>query len=157
LHESPEREPQQLQTVNGSREERQPQMNALKQVASWVKEQLPSRWPKGTVAVREKSGKPAFLKGVVHTINRNGIWIEVGEPSMRCLLGATYIHYCEHCQKSIPGYVTFNRPANQRHHCPFCGPGFLLRELRKGEKVLLHYRFREDGSGAMWYGERIDW
>jgi len=129
--------------------------NAKNKISEWVRQQLPTFWP--GVTVRKRDGEPDFVRGVVHTINRNGVWIETERHTIEPLMGAAFPLYCEHCAKTIPGSVTYNRPADERHWCIFCGPDFPLRELRRGEKVRLHFRFKPDGSSAQWYGEKWEW
>lgn len=130
-------------------------LGAKSKIANWIKRQLPSRWP--GITVRKRDGEPDFIRGVVHTINRNGVWIETERHTIEPLMGSSFPLYCEHCAKTIPGSVTYQRPAEERHFCPYCGPGYNLRDLVKGEKVRLHYRFKPDGSSAQWFGEKWDW
>lgn len=130
-------------------------LGSKSKIANWIKQQLPSRWP--GITVRKRSGEPDFIRGVVHTINRNGVWIETERHTIEPLMGASFPLYCGHCSKTIPGSVTYKRPPEERHFCPYCGPEFVLRELVKGEKVRLHYRFAPDGSSAQWFGEKWDW
>lgn len=129
--------------------------SAVNKINNWVRQQLPSRWP--GVTVRKQGGEPDFIRGVVHTINRNGVWIETERHTIEPLMGAAFPLYCEACAVTVPGYTTYRRPAEERHFCPYCGPVFPLRELRKGEKVRLHYRFTQDGASAQWYGEKWEW
>jgi hypothetical protein len=130
-------------------------LGAKSKIANWIRQQLPSRWP--GVTVRKRDGEPDFIRGVVHTINRNGVWIETEKHTVEPLMGAAFPLYCANCAKTIPGSVTYQRPPEERHFCPYCGPTFVLRELVKGEKVRLHYRFSRDGSSAQWFGEKWDW
>jgi hypothetical protein len=141
--------------------------NAAQKVQSWVKQQLPTRWP--GVTVRKRDGSPDFRKGVVHTINRNGVWIETELNTIEPLMGSAYPMYCENCQVTIPGGKGFQATPMRRGHdgrleeidmkhpCPYCGPAFVLRKLKIGEKVRIHFRFDPDGKAGQWYGEKWDW
>ena len=76
------------------------------------------------------------------------------------LMGDSYIHYCPNCKASIPGNVTYRRQAELRPFCPYCGPGFLLKEVEVGDWVRLHFRFVLKGVGeqfANWYAEIWEW
>src|SRR5580700_8161856 len=95
--------------------------SAKNKIANWVRQQVPSLWP--GVTTRDNDGKPIFVRGIVHTINRNGVWIETERKTIEPLMGAAFPLFCENCSKTIPGYVTYRRPAEQRHFCLFCGPG----------------------------------
>jgi hypothetical protein len=93
--------------------------------------------------------------------------IETERHQLVKLMGDGYPHVCDSCKTTIPGNVTYNRPAEYRSFCPYCGPGHELRMLRVGEKVRVHHRFGA-GSGihslvddktawGQWYGEVYDW
>jgi len=137
--------------------------NAAEKVAGWVKAQLPSRWP--GITVRKQDGEPQFIRGQVHTVNRNAVWIETERHTIEPLMGAARPLFCEFCSRTIPacsalqmGPVSGLRQGirgiqePELPFCPYC-PGERLRELRKGERVRLRYRFSPDGSSAQWFGE----
>jgi hypothetical protein len=107
--------------------------------------------------VKTRENKPDFVRGVVHTINRNGVWIETEHHTIEPLMGASYPFYCGNCSRTITGHQNFARQAQERHFCPYCGPEHILQELKRGDKVRLHYRFQPDGSSGQWFGERWEW
>jgi hypothetical protein len=141
--------------------------NAARKVANWTKQQLPTRWP--GVTVRKQDGEPDFIRGVVHTINRNGVWIETERHTIEPLMGSAYPMYCENCQVTIPGGVGFQatpvrmgpdgrmEEVEVQHPCMYCGPQFILRKLKVGEKVRMHFRFDPSGASAQWFAEKWEW
>jgi len=137
------------------------------QVQKWTEEAPKgiSRWP--GAAVRNSKNEIDFRRGVVIHVTDLAISIETELHTLVKLMGESYAHYCEHCTMTIPGNVTYRRSAGTvvhngveipiRYFCPYCGPDHMLRCLRTGEKMRLHYRFEADRSSGGWFGEVFDW
>lgn len=141
--------------------------NTNAQVQNWT-ENAPrgiSRWP--GAAVRKGNGEVDFRRGVVIHVSDLSISVETELHTLVKLMGESYAHYCEHCQATIPGNVTYRRSAGSVMHngveipirffCPYCGPDHMLRTLRKGEKVRIHYRFEADRTSGGWFAEVFSW
>lgn len=138
-------------------------------VENWEAQKPVSEWWPGT-AVRNWKNEVDFRKGVVLQVTNLSISVETNHPLYPkvTLMGECYTHYCESCKRTIPGYVTYRRSfgttlnsAGQevpiRFFCPLCGPDFMLRNLRIGDRLKLHYRFQivgEEKSG-MWFAEVV--
>src|SRR5882672_9002767 len=126
----------------------------------------PSRWP--GAAVRGPKNEIDFRRGVVLAVTDLAITVELGPPfhALVKLMGESYAHYCPHCTATIPGNVTYRRPAGSVMHdgqeipirffWPYCGPDHLLRMVQKGAKMRLHYRFEKDRSSGGWFGEVVN-
>ena len=129
------------------------------------------RWPGAAVRISSgtRSGEIDFRRGRVVNVTDLAILVEIDHPLYKAikLMGASYAHYCEACSRTIPGHVTYQRSAGSVTHagreipirffCPYCGPDALLRELRPGDKMRLHYRFESDYTSGSWFGEVWDW
>lgn len=137
------------------------------QVQKWA-EEAPrgiSRWP--GAAVRNSKNDIDFRRGVAIHVTDLAISIETELHTLVKLMGESYAHYCENCQATIPGNVTYRRSAGTivhngieipiRYFCPYCGPDHMLRCLRAGEKMRLHYRFEADRTSGGWFGEVFAW
>jgi hypothetical protein len=140
-------------------------MNALRDFQSW-KQQAPqglSRWPGAAVRIRSgtKAGQIDFRRGRVIRVSEMCIDIEADMPSglhpLVKLMGDSYIHFCRSCKASIPGNVTYQRNAELRAFCPYCGPSAPLLMVSVGDHVRLHYRFETEGKWAGWYAEIWEW
>jgi hypothetical protein len=86
------------------------------------------------------------------------------------LIGDTYAYWCNACGVTvyeqelilraragadcdIAHYVKSAKVTEQK--CPFCyNP---IRPLQRGDKVLVHYRFDQNGQWAAWWAERWEW
>lgn len=149
-------------------------MSALEKIGRFLQQapQKISRWP--GVAVRLSTGTKAdkidFRRGTVLKVTDLTISVEMDHPLYKLVkcMGESYAHWCPNCSATIPGNVTYRRPAEavenssgdiipMRFHCPYCGPDHMLRMFQPGDKVRLHYRFEADGSSAAWFMERWDW
>jgi hypothetical protein len=138
----------------------------LNRVKEWSRQtpQL-SRWPGS--AVRTPKGEPDFHFGRVVKVTEISVHVETKLRGIVKLMGDAYPHVCDKCQNTVPGNVTFRRPAEVRHFCMYCGPEYLLRMLKVGEKVRVHHRFgsgagpqsliQVDNAWGSWYGEKWDW
>lgn len=137
-------------------------------VDNWVsKAPRKSIWP-GAAARKWNSDEIDFLKGVVTHVTDLYIFIETERHTLVKLMGESYAHHCENCQRTVPGNVTYRRSFGNaknsdgqdvpiRFFCPWCGPDHLLRVLRKGDKVMLHYRFEKDRSSGGYFAEVRQW
>lgn len=149
-------------------------MSTASRVESFVKEGPTkiSRWP--GVAVRTSAGLKAgqidFRRGTVIRVTDLIIYVEMDHRLYRLvrLMGDSYSHWCQHCTATIPGNVTYRRPAEDvfnsrgelipiRMFCPYCGPDHILQLLKPGDKLRLHYRFEQDASAGGWYAEKWPW
>jgi hypothetical protein len=139
--------------------------SALQNLHNWTKEapQGLSRWPGAAVRITTgtRAGQIDFRKGRVIRVSETCIDVEadIPQPHNRLikLMGDAYIHYCLGCQASIPGNVTYQRDADFRGFCPYCGPGSALQMVARGAWLRLHYRFQLKAQWANWYGEVWQW
>lgn len=126
----------------------------------------PGRWP--GAATRNPNGEIDFRRGIVIRVTDLYIFVETELSTLIKLMGESYAHYCAACARTIPGNVTYRRSYGTaknslgedipiRFFCPYCGPDHLLRVLRKGDKVRLHYRFEKDRSSGGWFAEVWEW
>ena len=149
-------------------------MSALQKLRDWIgqgPDKEVSRWPGAAVRLSAgtKAGQIDFRRGVVSNVTDLSIFVEMDHPLYRAvkLMGDSYAHFCSNCSRTIPGNVTYRRPPEAIEHkgqlipirffCPYCGPDHMLRMLRPGDKLRLHYRFAEDGSSGTWYAEVWEW
>jgi len=109
-----------------------------------------------------------FVRGVVIAVTDLYIHVETERHTLVKLMGESYAHYCGNCARTVPGNVTYRRGFGTaknsegedipiRFFCPWCGPDHLLRVLRRGDKVRLHYRFELDRTSGGWFAEVWQW
>jgi hypothetical protein len=146
----------------------------LKRVRNWASQAppKPGRWP--GAAVRNQKNEIDFRRGVVLRVTDLYVHVETEMGTLVKLAGESYAHYCENCSRTIPGNVTYRRSYGTaknsegedipiRFFCPYCGPDHLLRVLRPGDTVRLHYRFESDSGPSVhptsgtWFAEVWEW
>lgn len=154
-----------------------------------------SRFP-GTAqvvkSVNTGSEKIYFVKGTVifaspriQYVQPRAKYVGFWKGGIVHLIGESYLFVCDRCEVSVcawqlpkiedvlrawhekrtPNKGELYEEAVGRPHCPYCF-GF-LSEIKVGDKVLIHYRYkhsRADRDGkiiepgwAMWFAERKEW